>query len=98
MRIKASETGAQIAISVADNGAGIAEDIQQRVYDPFFTSGAPSGRSGLGLHVVHNIVSNILGGSIALDSAPGAGARFTLLLPAVAPLRRLESGQAALAS
>lgn len=98
VRIKASETGAQIAISVADNGAGIAEDIQQRVYDPFFTSGVPSGRSGLGLHVVHNIVSNILGGSIALDSTPGAGARFTLLLPAVAPLRRLESGQAALAS
>ncbi len=87
VRISASASGAQVAISVADNGAGIATALQARVYDPFFTSSARSGRSGLGLHVAHNIVTNILGGSIELDSKAGAGTRFTMLLPQCAPAR-----------
>lgn len=92
VRIGASARDGQVAISVADNGAGIAAEVQPRVYDPFFTSGgASAGRSGLGLHVVHNIVTNILGGRIELASAAGAGARFTLLLPAVAPHRDGET-------
>ncbi|WP_426195204.1 ATP-binding protein [Massilia sp. DWR3-1-1] len=101
VRISAIETGSQVSICVADNGVGIAAAIQARVYDPFFTSGAAGARSGLGLHVVHNIVTNILGGSIELDSAAGAGARFTLQLPTVAPQRApaptaIEAGQTAL--
>lgn len=74
-----------VAITIADNGAGIAPDLVARVYDPFFTTKLGSGGSGLGLHVAHNIVTGVLGGRIELHSTPGQGASFTLVLPAVAP-------------
>ncbi|WP_426102339.1 ATP-binding protein [Massilia sp. TSP1-1-2] len=75
----------QVSISVADDGAGIAPELADRVYDPFFTTRLGSGGSGLGLHVAHNIVSGVLGGHIALHSDVGRGSCFTLLLPRVAP-------------
>ncbi|WP_338759269.1 ATP-binding protein [Massilia sp. METH4] len=74
-----------IALSVADNGAGIAPEILPRVYDPFFTTRPGAGGSGLGLHVTHNIVTGVLGGRIAVRSLPGSGTTFTMTLPAVAP-------------
>jgi PAS domain S-box-containing protein len=74
-----------IALSVSDNGTGIAPDIISRVYDPFFTTRPGAGGSGLGLHVTHNIVTGVLGGRIVLHSTPGSGTTFTLTLPAVAP-------------
>ncbi|MET0856000.1 MAG: ATP-binding protein [Telluria sp.] len=88
VRIGAAMRGRdQVEVTVTDDGAGIAPDVQAHVYDPFFTTRLGSGRSGLGLHVVHNIVSNILGGRIELRSALGQGASFTLLLPVAAPQR-----------
>lgn len=75
----------QVAITVADHGRGIAEGDLGRIFDPFFTTRLGKGGSGLGLNIVHNIVTDVLGGSIAVDSAPGAGARFTITLPLVAP-------------
>jgi PAS domain S-box-containing protein len=74
-----------LAVSIADNGAGIAPDLATRVYDPFFTTRLGEGGSGLGLHVAHNIVTGVLGGRIELHSTPGEGSTFTLLLPSVAP-------------
>ena len=74
-----------IAIWVSDNGAGIDADVLELVYDPFFTTRLGSGGSGLGLHVAHNIVTGVLGGKIELESEPGKGTSFTLLLPVVAP-------------
>jgi PAS domain S-box-containing protein len=75
----------QVAITVEDDGAGMTAQVQARVFDPFFTTRMGAGRSGLGLHVAHNIVSAVLGGRIELHSEPGQGASFTLLLPLVAP-------------
>jgi PAS domain S-box-containing protein len=87
VRIAAAMRGRDlVAISVEDDGAGMTPQVQARVYDPFFTTRLGSGRSGLGLHVAHNIVINILGGRIELRSAPGQGACFTLVVPLVAPL------------
>ncbi len=80
-----SRPGNLIALAVKDDGVGIADTNQERVYDPFFTTSMGSGGSGLGLHVVHNIVTGILGGKIELRSALGYGTTFTLLLPAKAP-------------
>ncbi|MFB9289723.1 ATP-binding protein [Pseudoduganella plicata] len=87
---------ATIALSVRDDGAGIAPEHLARVYDPFFTTrpgggaGSAAGPGlglglGLGLHLTHNIVTGVLGGRIALQSEPGRGTTFTLTLPAVAP-------------
>ncbi|MES2153142.1 MAG: ATP-binding protein [Pseudomonadota bacterium] len=74
-----------IALSIADDGVGIAPELLARVYDPFFTTRLGRGGSGLGLHVAHNIVTGILGGQIELSSQLGAGSCFTLVLPALAP-------------
>ena len=83
--VAAMRTSALVAVTVEDDGAGMAPEVQSHVFDPFFTARMGTGRSGLGLHVAHNIVSNILGGRIDLRSEPGHGASFTLLLPLTAP-------------
>jgi signal transduction histidine kinase len=70
---------------------GITEADQKRVFDPFFTTRLGQGGSGLGMHIVYNLVTDVLGGEIRLQSRPGAGTSFTLLLPLVAPHISLES-------
>ncbi len=87
-----------ISLAVGDNGIGIPNANLGRVFDPFFTTKMGSGGSGLGLHVVHNIVTAILGGRIELNSQLGQGTTFTLLLPAtVPPHPSVTSGQLAVA-
>ncbi|NHZ87663.1 GAF domain-containing protein [Massilia sp. CCM 8733] len=83
---------ASVLMSVSDNGAGIAPPLAPRVYDPFVTTRMGSGGSGLGLHVVHNIVNAVLGGSIELESELGKGSTFRLRLPAIAPGMASEPG------
>jgi PAS domain S-box-containing protein len=75
----------EIALSLADNGAGIPAAHLQRIYDPFFTTRLGSGGSGLGLYITHNIVCGVLGGRIMVSSEEGQGTTFTLYLPPVAP-------------
>ncbi|MBY0234467.1 MAG: histidine kinase, partial [Burkholderiaceae bacterium] len=75
----------QIVLSVSDNGGGIPLAHQSQVFKPFFTTKLGEGGSGLGLHLVHTLVSNVLGGSIELRSTPGQGTVFTLTLPRRAP-------------
>jgi len=74
-----------ISLCVRDNGNGIDASNLQRIFDPFFTTKMGVGGSGLGLHIVHNIVTDILGGRIAVSSALGKGTSFTLSLPLSAP-------------
>jgi signal transduction histidine kinase len=76
-----------VTLSVEDHGVGIAHDDLPRIFDPFFTTKMGVGGSGLGLHIVHNIVTEILGGRIDVSSEVGGGTRFTLTLPMSAPLR-----------
>ena len=65
----------------ADNGAGIGKDNLERIFDPFFTTNRHQGGTGLGLHIVYNLVTQKLCGSITVSSTPGEGTRFILLLP-----------------
>jgi signal transduction histidine kinase len=86
MLIKAHLLGAeQVEISFADDGVGIAEDVQRHVFDPFFTTRRAEGNTGLGLYIVHNLVTEQLGGRITLASAPGQGTTVCLMLPLLAP-------------
>ena len=75
----------QVRITVQDDGCGITPAHLNRVFDPFFTTKLGQGGSGLGLHIVYNLVQELLGGRIQVDNTPGSGACFTLLLPLEAP-------------
>ncbi|WP_310601470.1 CHASE4 domain-containing protein [Desulfobulbus sp.] len=67
-------------IRIEDTGHGIPEEIRSRIFDPFFTTKGQNGGTGLGLSVVHGIVRS-LQGQITVDSTPGKGTRFDILLP-----------------
>ena len=81
------EDQTQVVLRCADNGVGIAAATAHRIFEPFFTTRLGQGGSGLGLYIVFNLVTSVLGGSIVVDTSPGHGACFTLTLPRVAPNR-----------
>jgi signal transduction histidine kinase len=86
MRIKAHRVGTkQVEIAFSDDGRGIPEDVQRHVFDPFFTTRRAQGSTGLGLYIVHNLVTQQLGGRITLHSAPGKGTTICMTLPVLAP-------------
>ncbi len=78
----------QVLIEFTDDGRGINETDIQKIFEPFFSTARHSGGTGLGLHIVHQIVTEVLGGSIAVESPPAGkarGTRFIIRLPRVAP-------------
>ncbi len=77
--------GDALELVVADNGGGVPADVQPRVFDPFFTTRRGQGGTGLGLHIVYNLLAQRLGGGIRVEDAEGGGARFVAWLPLVAP-------------
>jgi two-component system NtrC family sensor kinase len=74
-----------VELSISDNGVGISDENLGRIFDPFFTTKLGRGGSGLGLNIVYNLVTDVLGGSIRAESKPNAGARFIMTLPLSAP-------------
>lgn len=83
--IHAHLDGDHVVIEYADNGCGIATANLQHLFEPFYTTKLGHGGSGLGLYIVYNLITNVLGGSVAPHSAPGEGMRFVLRLPMHAP-------------
>ena len=79
-----ARSGAFVRVTVSDNGVGIAPDVIQSIFDPYFTTKATGKGTGMGLAIVHGTVKKY-GGSIAVDSQPGRGTAFTVLLPATSP-------------
>lgn len=68
-----------------DNGRGMAADVARKVFDPFFTTNRHEGGSGLGMHIVYNLVTQRLHGHIELITAPGIGTTFRIELPKLTP-------------
>lgn len=64
-----------------DDGVGMEAEACRRVFDPFFTTRRGDGGSGLGMHITWNLATQVLGGTIGCESAPGQGARFVLRIP-----------------
>ena len=71
----------EVEIIFADNGAGMTPDVQRQAFDPFFTTRRDEGGTGLGLHIVYNLVTQQLGGRMMLDSRLGQGCTFRIIMP-----------------
>ncbi|WP_170174867.1 ATP-binding protein [Undibacterium parvum] len=74
-----------LLLSVRDDGAGIPPENLGKIFDPFFTTTLGKGGSGLGLNIVYNLVSGLLGGQIQVYSKIGEGSEFLISLPLHAP-------------
>ena len=81
----ALEDADQVAITFSDNGRGMAPDVRRRAFEPFFTTRRSQGGTGLGLHIVHNIITGRLGGRISISSEPERGTTFRVVIPRAAP-------------
>ena len=84
IRVRASGED-NVEVICSDDGCGMSPDVRRQAFDPFFTTRRDHGNTGLGLHIVHNIVRNCLGGQLELDSEPGEGTKISIVLPRVAP-------------
>jgi signal transduction histidine kinase len=65
----------------SDNGCGMSADVALHVFDPFYTTKLGQGENGLGMHIVYNIICNLLHGKIEVNSRVGQGTEYLLSLP-----------------
>ncbi len=79
IKVRVWDDDAFVLASVADTGPGMAPEVLEKVFDPFYST--RGGGTGLGLTIVHRIIDQH-GGRVEVDSAPGRGTRFTVALPA----------------
>lgn len=79
LTVRTTETGLQLEYS--DNGRGMAPEERSRAFDAFYTTKRGQGGTGLGLHIVYNLVTQRLGGEIVCESTPGKVTTFLMRLP-----------------
>lgn len=84
IRIAATQHGDWVTLRYSDDGRGIPPEHLARVFDPFFTTKRGAGGSGLGMHIVYNLVTQRLGGTVDLTSKPGDGVQIVIRFPAQA--------------
>ena len=80
-RVKNLSPGPYMTLTISDTGCGMPSTIQERIFEPFFTTRPVGEGNGLGLAIVHGIVTGH-GGAITVDSTPGEGTTFVVYLPA----------------
>ena len=84
----------QVSLHFSDDGLGMTDDTLKRIYDPFFTTKLGHGGSGLGMNIVYNIVRDVLGGNIQVQSRLGQGTHIRVEIPLQAPESRVPAGSA----
>jgi signal transduction histidine kinase len=80
VRVRGRAEGDEIVVSVKDNGPGMAPEVVQRLFTPFFTTKGPGRGTGLGLTITRRVVQS-LGGTLQVASTPGEGTEFVVRLP-----------------
>jgi signal transduction histidine kinase len=80
LTIRTREAGSDVFLDVEDTGIGMTRDVREKIFLPFFTTKDVDEGTGLGLAVVHGIVT-AHGGAITAESEPGEGTRFSVRLP-----------------
>ena len=78
--LKAINKNGELIIEYKDNGKGISKENQKKIYNPFFTTNKKAG-TGLGMHIVYNLVTQKLKGNIECKSKPGEGVLFKMEIP-----------------
>ncbi|MGI8842179.1 MAG: sensor histidine kinase, partial [Gemmatimonadaceae bacterium] len=81
LTISTANRGDRVNIEVRDTGSGMTVDVRNRIFEPFFTTKPEGTGTGLGLSVSYGIIRSH-GGSLSVESSPGAGAAFHISLPA----------------
>jgi signal transduction histidine kinase len=75
------EKGSQLLLEYSDNGKGMLPEVRQKIFDPFFTTNRAAGGTGLGMHIVYNLVTQSLGGTITCETRLNEGTTFLIILP-----------------
>ncbi|WP_193760181.1 GAF domain-containing sensor histidine kinase [Bradyrhizobium yuanmingense] len=75
------DRGDDVEITIRDNGTGIADDVKEKMFNPFFTTKPAGEGTGLGLSMTHDIVVKQHGGTIDVATEPGKFTEFTIVLP-----------------
>ncbi len=81
IRITVVQDGEAVLAEYSDDGAGMSQDTLRQLFDPFFTTRRGQGGSGLGAHILYNLATGPLGGTVKVDSAPGQGLRYKFRFP-----------------
>jgi len=81
--------GSYLHLAVSDTGCGIAPEIMNRIFDPYFSTKGTGEGTGLGLSIVHGIVTGYKG-FISVDSHPGFGSTFNIYLPVHNPIKKAK--------
>jgi two-component system, NtrC family, sensor kinase len=81
LSFKVTRQAEHVLLNYSDDGCGIPEDHLSKVFDPFFTTARHQGGSGLGLHIVYNLMTQNLHGEIEIQSEQGKGTSFRMKLP-----------------
>src|SRR5262245_11996512 len=80
----------QVVLTIRDDGVGMSSAVRERIFEPFFTTKDVGSGTGLGLAISHSVIE-AQGGRIEVESAPGAGATFRLILPIVPAVPRAQA-------
>ncbi len=91
IKISAKQKNDRVFISYQDYGKGISKENVIKLYEPFFTTNRSGGGTGLGMHIVFNLITNALQGNIACHSEIGFGTRFEIDIPLVYDVKTLNS-------
>jgi PAS domain S-box-containing protein len=87
IQVRATCDANEVVLTYEDNGCGIPEANLAHIFEPFYTTKLGQGGSGLGLYIVYNLVTHVLGGTLSAQTLAAQGTRFVLRLPLVGPQR-----------